>query len=49
MATNSKPNTAKYVVLRGFGGNLAGDVLDLGPDNPAHLVRDGFVQPQTQE
>lgn len=49
MATNSKPNTAKYVVLRDFGGNLAGDVLDLDPDNAADLVRDGFVQPQTQE
>lgn len=37
--------TGRYRVLRDFGGNLAGDLIDLDPDNAAELVRDGMVEP----
>jgi hypothetical protein len=37
--------TVRYVVLRDFGGNLAGDVIDLDPTNATDLIRDGMVAP----
>jgi len=49
MATKKDGATATYVVLRDFGGNLAGDRLEIDPDNAAALVRDGMVAPATQK
>jgi len=37
--------TARYRVLRDFGGNVAGDILNLDQDNAADLVRDGMIEP----
>lgn len=48
MAEKKTGRTTKYVVLRDFGGNLAGDVLDLDPESAAELVRDGMVQEQQE-
>jgi len=47
MASKKESATVRYVVLRDFGGNLAGDVLELDPENAATLVRDGMVAPET--
>lgn len=47
MATKKADSGAgRYVVLRDFGGNVAGDVLDLTEDAAADLVRDGMIQPE---
>ena len=35
--------TARYVVLRDFGENLAGDILTLDADSAALLIRDGMI------
>jgi hypothetical protein len=45
MATK-KDAGGRYVVLRDFGGNLAGDIIDLEPAAAAELVRDGMVAPE---
>lgn len=37
--------TGRYRVLRDFGGNVAGDLIDLDPELAAELVRDGMVAP----
>ena len=39
----------RYRVLRDFGEYLAGDVIDLVPDDAADLVRDGMVAPAEEE
>lgn len=45
MATKKEPQPqTRYVVLRDFGGNLAGDAIVLDPDNAADLVRDGMIK-----
>jgi len=49
MATKKAGGTVVYVVLRDFGGNLAGDRLELDPDNAGDLVRDGMVAPADQK
>lgn len=49
MAAKKETTTVRYTVLRDFGGNLAGDVLDLDPANAADLVRDGMVAPAPEE
>lgn len=49
MATKKDPGTAQYVVLRDFGGNLAGDILTLDVDAATELVRDGMVTPADQK
>lgn len=41
MAT--KKSSGRYTVLRDFGGNLAGDEIDIDDDTAADLVRDGMV------
>lgn len=45
MATKKETSTVRYTVLRDFGGNLAGDTLDLEPANAADLIRDGMIAP----
>jgi len=49
MPAKKEPATARYVVLRDFGGNLAGDVIEVDVENAALLVRDGILAPETQE
>lgn len=47
MPSKKEPGgTVRYVVLRDFGGNLAGDVLELDPDSAADLIRDGMIAPE---
>lgn len=48
MATKKAGGTAVYVVLRDYAGNLAGDRIELDPDDAAELVRDGMVAPVDQ-
>lgn len=50
MPTKKEPGgTIRYVVLRDFGGNVAGDVLTLDQDNAALLIRDGMIAPADKE
>lgn len=48
MATR-KAGSNRYTVLRDFGGNVAGDVIELEEEAAAELVRDGMVAPETKE
>lgn len=45
MAEKKKTGT-RYVVLRDFGGNLEGDVIECDPDTAADLIRDGMIREQ---
>jgi hypothetical protein len=45
MATKKQNGSGRYTVLRDFGGNVAGDVIELAADAAADLVRDGLVAP----
>ena len=51
MPAAKKPagGAGRYVVLRDFGGNQTGDVIELDPDNAADLTRDGMVAPADEE
>lgn len=49
MVTKKTGGAGRYVVLRDFGGNVAGDVIDIDPDTAADLVRDGMVAPKDGE
>lgn len=46
---NKKAGPGRYTVLRDFGGNLAGDVIEIEDDTAADLVRDGMVAPVVPE
>ena len=37
--------SGRYRVLRDFGGNVAGDMIDLDDQAAAELIRDGMVAP----
>lgn len=43
MATKKQTGPGVYVVLRDFGGNVAGDHIELTSDQAADLVRDGMI------
>jgi hypothetical protein len=45
VATKKTSGAGRYVVLRDFGPNLAGDIIDLTDDAAADLLRDGMVAP----
>jgi len=40
--------SGRYVVLRDFAGNVAGDILTLTEDAAAELVRDGMLAPEEE-
>ena len=49
MPPAKKPAPGRYVVLRDFGGNAAGDVIEVDPATAADLIRDGIIRPENQE
>jgi hypothetical protein len=50
VATTKKAGgSGRYRVLRDFGGNVEGDVIELTDEAAADLLRDGMVAPEQED